>query len=91
MLFWIDTLCVLSKGDFRRGAIGRMRRTYENAWNVLVLHGELERASMYCTPEECLLWIACSGWVDATFAPLLWRRSFTFYFRIERQLLAGQL
>ena len=63
ILFWIDTLCVPSKGEFRRVATGRMRKTYEIAWKVLVLDGELEAASMNTIPGECLMRITCPGWM----------------------------
>ncbi|KAL1981334.1 hypothetical protein VTN96DRAFT_2775 [Rasamsonia emersonii] len=62
-LFWLDTLCVPIRGEYRPVAIGRMRRTYESAAKVLVLDGELETASMRTTPVECLMRIVCSGWM----------------------------
>ena len=62
-LFSIDTLCVPSKGEFRRVVMSRMRKTYGNAWKVLVLDSELEVASMDTIPEECLMRITCSGWM----------------------------
>lgn len=63
VLFWIDTLCVPSKCDHRRTAIGRMRKTYENASKVLVIDKELEAASLKTTPEELSMQIVCSGWM----------------------------
>lgn len=63
VLFWIDTICVPAQGDGRRVAIGRMRKTYENAEKVLVLDSELESASAHTFPEEILMRITCSGWM----------------------------
>ena len=63
ILFWIDTICVPAAGEGRRVAIGRMRKTYENAEKVLVLDAELESASMRTFPEEILMRIMCSGWM----------------------------
>lgn len=77
-LFWIDTICVPAKGDSRRVAIGRMRKTYEQAEKVLVLDSGLESASMNTFPAELLMRIACSGWM---------RRLWTF----QEGVLAQQL
>ena len=63
ILFWMDTICVPASGKGRRVAIGRMRKTYENAEKVLVLDAELESASMQTFPEEILIRITCSGWM----------------------------
>ncbi len=63
ILFWMDTICVPAAGEGRRVAIGRMRKTYENAEKVLVLDAELESASMRTFPEETLMRIMCSGWM----------------------------
>ena len=63
ILFWMDTICVPAAGEGRRVAVGRMRKTYENAEKVLVLDAELESASMQTFPEDILMRITCSGWM----------------------------
>lgn len=61
--FWMDTLCCPVKGPLRRVAISMMRKTYEEAAQVLVLDKALEDASCQVDPEEVLIRITCSGWM----------------------------
>jgi hypothetical protein len=72
---WIDTLCVTARGQAKtcpteigelncRGlAIRRMRDTYRDATDVLVLDWQLQRSSVATKPEESLLRILTSGWM----------------------------
>ncbi len=61
---WFDTLCVpLRPEESRKAAIRLMRRTYTEAYAVLVLdHGvmQIESSVPY---EELFMWITCSGWL----------------------------
>jgi hypothetical protein len=64
--FWMDTLCVSWKNDEqnrRRKAIGRMRETYENATDVLVVSNDFTNTLSDIVPVEVLLRIACSVWM----------------------------
>ncbi|PSN67162.1 hypothetical protein BS50DRAFT_588164 [Corynespora cassiicola Philippines] len=65
-LFWLDTICVPWRNDEhnrRRVAIGRMRRTYEQAKSVLVVSADLTTVPSLASPTEHLLRIGCSGWM----------------------------
>jgi hypothetical protein len=61
--FWIDTLCCPVQMPLRRTAIGLMRRTYEEAAEVLVLDSSLEFISTNTSCDDLLIRIACTGWM----------------------------
>jgi hypothetical protein len=61
--FWIDTLCVPVDNKWRKMAIRAMRKTYEEAENILVLDAELQEVSVSTSLEEIYVRIACSAWM----------------------------
>ncbi|KAK0497985.1 hypothetical protein EDD18DRAFT_1160471 [Armillaria luteobubalina] len=61
--FWMDALCVPSKRDLRRRAIGLMAETYRNADAVLVIDCGIRSCSV-SAPLEKLLYIISSGWMQ---------------------------
>jgi hypothetical protein len=61
--FWMDTLCVPVGQPFRNVAIGLMKRTYEEAAQVLVLDSALESVSPQTEPEDLLIRVTCAGWM----------------------------
>lgn len=63
--FWMDTLCVpLSSTHAKKAAIKRMRATYTNAAAVLVIDRAISRQSIETAPEELLLRIKISTWMQ---------------------------
>ena len=60
---WIDTLCVPIDDKWRKSAVQAMRKTYQEAENILVLDAELQEVSASASPEEIYVRIACSGWM----------------------------
>jgi hypothetical protein len=90
--FWLDTLCVPITGDYRRIAIGRMRRTYEYATKVLVLDSELEVASVKTSPVELLMRITCCGWMRRLWTLQEGALAKTLFFQFkERAVMIGDL
>lgn len=61
--FWIDTLCCPVQPSLRRTAIRLMRRTYEDAAQVLVLDYSLESVSAAADPEDLLIRVTRAGWM----------------------------
>lgn len=62
--FWIDTICVPLSNDMRNMAIQLMARTYEGAGKVLVLDSSLTDPGVHSAPEELLMRIRCSSWMQ---------------------------
>ncbi|KAK0497976.1 hypothetical protein EDD18DRAFT_1331051 [Armillaria luteobubalina] len=76
--FWMDALCVPGKRDLRKRAIVLMAETYRNADTVLVIDSGIRSCSLSAPPEERLLHIISSGWMQR-----LWT--------LQEALLARQL
>lgn len=62
--FWMDALCVPSRRDMRKRAIGLMAQTYRVAAAVLVIDGGIRSCSLSASPEEKLLRVMSSGWMQ---------------------------
>jgi hypothetical protein len=62
--FWIDSLCVPAKKDLRKKAIRQMARVYQHARSVVVLEDGLQQCSIHASPEELLMRITTSPWMD---------------------------
>ncbi|KAK0201162.1 hypothetical protein DFS33DRAFT_1112154 [Desarmillaria ectypa] len=62
--FWMDALCIPERRDTRKRAIGLMAQTYRNADAVLVIDAGIRSCSLYAPPEERLLRILSSGWMQ---------------------------
>jgi hypothetical protein len=63
MAVWIDTLCVPVEPETRRLAMLQFPDVYEQAKRVVVLDGELQRASVRASHEEVGVRICVSGWM----------------------------
>ncbi|KAI5837084.1 hypothetical protein DFP73DRAFT_569367 [Morchella snyderi] len=62
--FWMDALCVPSKRDMRKRAIGLMAQTYRDAAVVLVVDSGIRSCSLSAPLSEKLLRVASSGWMQ---------------------------
>ncbi|KAL6307915.1 hypothetical protein BKA93DRAFT_26621 [Sparassis latifolia] len=63
---WIDTLCIPvdpALREHRKTAITRLGKIFSEAYQVLVLDAELEKASVRCSIIEQGLRILCSDWM----------------------------
>jgi hypothetical protein len=62
--FWIDSLCIPEDKNLRRSAIERMANVYKSAKSVIVLDRTLQQCSINSSPEELLLRIHTSPWMN---------------------------
>lgn len=62
--FWIDSLCIPRDGNLRRSAIETMASVYKSAKSVIVLDRTLQQCSIKSSPEELLLRIYTSPWMN---------------------------
>jgi Heterokaryon incompatibility protein (HET) len=60
---WIDTLCVPLEQEGKRLALIQLHEVYQQADRVLVLDGELQRATLQSDLEERVVRICVSGWM----------------------------
>jgi hypothetical protein len=60
----MDARCVPSRRDMRKRAIGLMAQTYRVAAAVLVIDGGIRSCSLSASPEEKLLRVMSSGWMQ---------------------------
>ena len=60
---WIDTLCVPLEQEGRRLALMQLHEVYQKADRVLVLDGELQKATLQSDLEERVVRICVSGWM----------------------------
>jgi hypothetical protein len=63
-LFWLDTLCIPRDDDPRILAIQRIKETFADAENVLVIDSEIERIANAESFEEILFCINSSTWMQ---------------------------
>ncbi|GAD92482.1 hypothetical protein AN2408.2 [Paecilomyces variotii No. 5] len=64
LLFWMDTLCIPVENQYRKDrskAIKLIKKTFENAFRVLVLDAELQGAPL-SAPTESFMRITISPW-----------------------------
>ncbi len=62
--FWIDSLCIPEDRRLRRKAIESMADVYKSAASVIVLDRTLQKCSVKASPEELLLRIYTSPWMN---------------------------
>jgi hypothetical protein len=62
--FWIDSLCIPGDRNLRRRAIETMASVYKSANSVIVLDQTLQQCSIKSSPEELLLRIYTSPWMN---------------------------
>ncbi|THV07681.1 hypothetical protein K435DRAFT_265252 [Dendrothele bispora CBS 962.96] len=62
--FWIDALCVPKQSDMRKKAIGLMAETYRRANVVLIIDAGIRSCALSASPEEKLLRIITSAWMQ---------------------------
>lgn len=62
--FWIDSLCIPRDENSRRSAIETMASVYKLAKSVIVLDRTLQQCTMKSSPEELLLRIYTSPWMN---------------------------
>jgi hypothetical protein len=62
--FWIDSLCIPEDRGLRRKAIESMAAIYKSAASVIVLDRTLQKCSIKSSPEELLVRIQTSPWMN---------------------------
>lgn len=62
--FWIDSICIPKDEQLRRKAIETMASVYKSAASVIVLDRTLQKCSINSSPEELLLRIHTSPWMN---------------------------
>lgn len=62
--FWIDSLCIPKEQSLRTKAIKQMAHIYQSAKSIIILDGTLLKCSIHTSPEEILLRIYISAWMD---------------------------
>lgn len=62
--FWIDSLCIPEDTALRKRAITQIASVYDSATAVIVLDETIQKCSIRASPEELLMRIYTSPWMD---------------------------